>query len=153
MMLPTLVLLAAISLASSEGLHVEPFMEPGATLAAGSPPATVAKKIVLHGVDFDENKARIRPDAVPVLDEAVQRLSNEQGMIVIVPQSAASTVSAAFSRILESRRTKAVRRYLVDHGIAAGRIRIENVDELAPPASGATTDNQIQNLVVELQID
>jgi outer membrane protein OmpA-like peptidoglycan-associated protein len=150
MMLPTLLLLAGIPLASSEGLRLDSVMEPVA-VAAGSPPPTVAKKIVLHSVDFDENGPGIRPDAVPVLNEAVQLLSTEQGMIVIVPQPAASTVSAVFSRILGSRRAKAVRRYLVDHGIAASRIRIENFDELPPPASSTTTDNQ--SLGVELQID
>ncbi len=153
MMLPGLVLLMSIPLASSEGLHLNPSMEPAAAVAAPSPAPTVVKKIVLHGVDFDKNGPRLQSDAVAVLDEVVQRLSNEHGMIVIVPQPAAGTVSATFGRILGSRRAKAVRRYLVDHGIAASRIRVETFDEPSSPAASATTGDQIQNLGVELQID
>jgi hypothetical protein len=154
MMLPAMVLLVGIPLASSDGLHWDPATESGAPMAAGSSSPSVARKMVLHGVDFDEDRPSIRADATPVLDEAVGRLNNEEGMIVIVPPRVASTtVSPAFSRVLGSRRAKAVRRYLADHGIAAERMKIEDFDEPPPPASIATTGNWIQNPCVELQID
>jgi OOP family OmpA-OmpF porin len=153
MMLSAMVLLVGIRLASSDGLSGDPAMESGAPVAAGSSPPTVARRIVLHGVDFDENRPSIRADATPVLDEAIRCLDNEEGMIVIVRPRAASTVSAAFSRVLGSRRAKAVRRYLVEHGIAAERMTIEDSDEPAPPTCIAATGNQIQNPCVELQID
>ena len=35
------------------------------------------KKIVLRGVNFDFDKSNIRPDAVPILEEAAKTLKEE----------------------------------------------------------------------------
>src|SRR5207253_7070722 len=48
------------------------------------PPPPVQQKIVLRGVNFDFNKATIRPDAVPVLREAATILKDNPSIHVSV---------------------------------------------------------------------
>jgi outer membrane protein OmpA-like peptidoglycan-associated protein len=102
----------------------------------GSELPTGKIKIVLHGIDFDSNKASIRSAALPVLDEAVQRLRDEDGVVVIGPVQTDSPGNDAFNLALARRRARSVRKYLIAHGIAAQRVII---DGLSDPRAAART--------------
>jgi OOP family OmpA-OmpF porin len=117
------------------------------------PPAPPAKKrIVLRGVHFDFDKASIRPDARPVLDEAI-RILRQEGTVAVVAEGHTDSIgSAAYNQALSERRADAVRRYLINGGIMPERIRPEGFGESQPVASNETADGRAQNRRVELRV-
>jgi outer membrane protein OmpA-like peptidoglycan-associated protein len=120
---------------------------------AQKPPPPVKKKIILRSVHFDFNKANIRSDAIPVLNEAVNVLKEEGTVGVICAGHTDSIGSDAYNMKLSRRRADAVRSYLVSHGIPAKRIRVEAFGERNPVASNDTADGRAQNRRVELNLD
>jgi outer membrane protein OmpA-like peptidoglycan-associated protein len=121
--------------------------------AAAPAPAPVKKKLVLRAVHFDFNKATLRRDAIPVLDEAVNLLKQEpQGVGVICIGHTDSIGSDAYNLKLSTRRAEAVKDYLVSKGISARRIRVEGRGEAEPVASNATAEGRAQNRRVELRL-
>jgi outer membrane protein OmpA-like peptidoglycan-associated protein len=118
-----------------------------------APAPPVKKKIVLRSVHFDFNKANIRKDAVPVLDEAVSVLKTEGTVAVIVAGHTDGIGSDAYNMKLSKRRADAVRDYLVKGGIPAKRIRVEAFGKRNPVASNDTADGRAQNRRVELNLE
>jgi len=122
--------------------------------ATAPPPAPVKKKLVLRAVHFDFNKANIRPDAVPVLDEAAALLKQEpQSVGVLCIGHTDSVGSDEYNMKLSMRRAEAVKSYLVSRGIPARRISVEGRGEANPVASNATAEGRAQNRRVELKLD
>ena len=126
---------------------------PPVAQAPAPPPAPVKKKIVLRSVRFDFDKSTIRPDAAPVLNEAVATLKAEGGIAVIVEGHTDSVGTDASNQKLSHRRADAVRQYLVKHGIPANRITAEGFGESRPVASNDTADGRAQNRRVELRVE
>jgi OOP family OmpA-OmpF porin len=126
---------------------------PPPAVKAQPPPPAVKKKIVLRSVHFDFDKSKIRPDAKPVLDEAVRTLKEEGGIAVIVEGHTDSVGSDAYNMKLSHRRANAVSDYLASHGIPASRIRTEGYGESRPVASNDTADGRAQNRRVELNVE
>ncbi len=118
---------------------------------AAAPP--VKKKIVLRAVHFDFDKSNIRADAVPILDEAVRILKEENIMAVISEGHTDSIGSVPYNLKLSQRRAAAVKKYLVDHGIPASHIKTEGFGKSRPVATNDTADGRQQNRRVELKID
>jgi outer membrane protein OmpA-like peptidoglycan-associated protein len=128
---------------------------PPPVVAEAPPPAPappVQKKIVLRGVHFDFDKADIRSDARPVLDEAIATLKREGTILIVAEGHTDSKGTDAYNQALSERRAKAVRDYLVHGGIAANRIEVQGFGESRPVASNATEDGRAQNRRVELRI-
>jgi outer membrane protein OmpA-like peptidoglycan-associated protein len=124
--------------------------QPVAEVPPVAPP--LQKKIVLRNVFFDFDRSDIRPDSAPVLDEAVALLK-EAGTITIIAEGHTDSIGTdAYNLKLSMRRANSVRQYLIDHGIAADRIRTEGFGESRPVASNATADGRAQNRRVELRV-
>jgi outer membrane protein OmpA-like peptidoglycan-associated protein len=130
-----------------------PVAPPAPKVAQAPPPAPVKKKIVLRSVHFDFDKSVIRPDAVPVLNEAAETLKAEGGIAVIVEGHTDSVGTDAYNQKLSHRRAAAVKQYLVKHGIPSNRVTSEGFGESRPVASNDTEDGRAQNRRVELRVD
>ncbi len=130
-----------------------PAPAPPPPVAQAPPPPVVKKKIVLRDVHFDFDKSNIRPDAVPVLDEAVEVLKAQGGVAVIVEGHTDSVGRDAYNQKLSLRRADSVRQYLVKHGIPSNRITTEGFGESRPVASNDTADGRAQNRRVELRVE
>jgi OmpA-OmpF porin, OOP family len=116
------------------------------------PPAPpVQKKIILRGVNFDFNKANIRPDAVPILREAATILKDNPTLNVAVEGHTDSVGSDAYNLKLSLRRANAVKQFLVKEGIAETRLTTRGLGESQPVASNDTDDGRAQNRRVELK--
>ncbi|MBP1685960.1 MAG: glycine zipper protein, partial [Deltaproteobacteria bacterium] len=87
-----------------------------------------------------------------ILDEAVQVLKQEGSVDIIVEGHTDSVGSDHYNLGLSRRRADTVRRYLVDHGIAASRITADGMGESKPVASNDTADGRAQNRRVELHV-
>ena len=134
-----------------------PAPPPPAPVAAAPPPPApemppVQKKIVLRGVNFDFDKANIRDDARPILDEAVRALGEAGEVRVAVEGHTDATGADAYNMTLSRRRAESVRAYLESHGVAGDRLTTEGFGETKPVASNETRDGRAQNRRVELRI-
>jgi OOP family OmpA-OmpF porin len=106
----------------------------------------------LRAVHFDFNKSNIRSDARPILDEAA-RMLKERGEVKIVVEGHTDSIGGdAYNMKLSKRRAEAVKRYLVEHRIAASRITSEGFGKRQPVASNATAEGRAQNRRVELHV-
>ncbi|MFN8625806.1 MAG: TonB-dependent receptor [Candidatus Binatia bacterium] len=131
----------------------EPLAPPPAPVVQAAPPPPPAKKkIVLRSVHFDFDKATLKADAKPILDEAVQVLKQEGSVDIIVEGHTDSVGTDQYNLGLSRRRAETVRTYLVDHGIAKSRITAEGMGEAKPVASNDTADGRAQNRRVELHV-
>jgi OOP family OmpA-OmpF porin len=112
----------------------------------------VQEKIVLRGVNFDFDKSEIRPDAAVILEEAASILSGTPDAQVRVEGHTDATGPDAYNQGLSERRAASVRKYLVEHGIAASRLTSVGYGESRPIATNDTREGRALNRRVELQV-
>jgi len=126
---------------------------PPAPRAAPPPaPAPVEEKIVLRGVNFDFDKADIRPDASVILDEAASLLSGSSGSVSVGGHTD-SVGTDAYNQGLSERRALAVKDYLVGKGVDGSRLSSMGYGEASPIASNDTADGRALNRRVELDLN
>jgi OOP family OmpA-OmpF porin len=113
--------------------------------AIGPDGCPVPMTIDLRGVNFDFDKATLRPDAIANLDAAVDILSNHPEMRVEVAGHTDSVGTDAYNQGLSQRRAKAVYDYLAGHGISRDRMAGPNgygeSRPIAPNTNPDGTDN------------
>jgi outer membrane protein OmpA-like peptidoglycan-associated protein len=114
------------------------------------PPPPVREKIVLRGVHFDFNRAVIRPDADPILDEADEILKSHPDVKVDVNGYCDSIGSFPYNLRLSQRRAEAVAGYLTDRGISSDRLITHGYGKTDFVATNATPEGRAQNRRVEL---
>ncbi|HUX31575.1 MAG TPA: OmpA family protein [Thiobacillus sp.] len=136
----------------------EPVVAPAAPLAvvpAPVPVAAVAEPVpvatlVLEGVNFDFDKAVIRPQDYARLDQDVDALKAWGDVDVEVAGHTCSIGTEEYNMGLSQRRAEAVRNYLVSKGVSADRLTVRGYGESRPVASNATLEGRVQNRRVEL---
>ncbi len=120
---------------------------------AAPAPAPVEEKIVLRGVNFDFDKADIRPDAAVILDEAASILNSSPGRSVSVGGHTDSVGADAYNQSLSERRAASVKDYLAGKGVDPARLSTAGFGESNPIASNDTADGRSLNRRVELNLD
>jgi OOP family OmpA-OmpF porin len=110
------------------------------------------ERIVLRGVNFDFDKAEIRPDAAVILEEAVSILSGKPDVQVRIEGHTDSTGPDAYNQGLSERRANSVRKYLEQHGITASRLTSVGFGEAKPISTNDTREGRALNRRVELQV-
>ena len=116
------------------------------------PPPAEKKKIILRGVNFDFDKSNIRPDARPILDEAISTLKEYKQITLSVEGHTDSIGTEQYNQKLSLRRAKSVADYLAKGGIDAKRMTEKGLGESQPVASNDTAEGRAQNRRVELKI-
>jgi outer membrane protein OmpA-like peptidoglycan-associated protein len=125
---------------------------PPVAQAPPPPPPPIKKKLVLRGVNFDFDKYNIRPDAVPILEQACKTLKEEPNVDVSCDGYTDSIGTDAYNQRLSERRADAVRNWLVKCGIPASRLSTRGFGETNPVASNATAEGRAQNRRTELVV-
>ncbi|SBV35111.1 OmpA family protein [uncultured Stenotrophomonas sp.] len=97
-----------------------PTSEAGQIIGPDGCPVPVS--IDLKGVNFDFDKATLRPDAVSVLSEAAEILKRYPELRVEVAGHTDAKGSDAYNQKLSERRATAVYDYLTGNGVAASRL-------------------------------
>ena len=97
-----------------------PNSQPGQTIGPDGCP--VAVTIDLRGVNFDFDKATLRPDAADTLNEAVAVLKQYPEMRVEVAGHTDLCGAESYNQSLSERRAKTVYDYLASNGIDASRL-------------------------------
>ena len=112
---------------------------------------SLPKVLNLRGVNFDSNKDLLRPDALPILDEAVATLKRYPGLKLEVAGHTDSANSDAYNLELSQRRAAAVMDYFVSQGVAAERLSAKGYGEVEPIADNASSAGRLENRRVELR--
>jgi len=115
------------------------------------PPAPpVHEKIILRGVHFDFDKAMIRDNDKPVLEDAAAKLKANPGLKVDVNGYTDATGPAAYNMKLSQRRADAVAAYLENQGIPSDQLVPQGFGKTHFVATNATAQGRAQNRRVEL---
>ena len=110
-----------------------------------------AGRIALYGVSFDLDKADLRPDSKPQLDEIAALLRNDAALKVQVIGHTDNQGSAAHNDDLSQRRAQAVVTVLTaQYGIAAERLAAQGKGSSVPLASNDSEAGRAKNRRVEL---
>lgn len=108
-------------------------------------------RVALYGIFFDTNKADVKPESRPALEEIAKLLKKEPDMKVHVVGHTDNVGGYEFNMGLSKRRADAVATVLSrDFGIAANRLTPNGVAYLAPVAVNATEEGRVKNRRVEL---
>lgn len=114
------------------------------------PPAAEPKKLILEGVNFDNDKATLLPEAMATLDQAAATLKEWGNVKVEVAGHTDSKASDGYNMSLSQRRAEAVREYLISKGVAADRLTAKGYGESSPIADNETEKGRYMNRRVEL---
>jgi outer membrane protein OmpA-like peptidoglycan-associated protein len=133
-------------------------LAPAAPVAAApepAPPAPVPEPVpvatlVLEGVNFEFDKAVIRPQDYAILDQNIVALKEWGDVDVEVAGHTCSIGTEEYNLGLSLRRAEAVRNYLVSKGVSADRLTVRGYGESRPAVSNATREGRAQNRRVEL---
>ena len=115
------------------------------------PPAPAQhEKLVLRGVHFDFNKAKIRAGDAAILDEAVEILKEHPDVNINVDGYCDAIGGEEYNLKLSQRRAEAVAKYLEDKGIGASRLIPHGFGKTNFVAPNDTDEGRAQNRRVEL---
>ena len=120
-----------------------PGSQAGQTIGPDGCPVPVS--IDLKGVNFDFDKSTLRPDAVSILNEAIEILKRYPELRVEVAGHTDSKGTDAYNQALSERRASAVYDYLSSNGIDASRMVGPNGYGESRPIAPNTNDDGSDN--------
>ena len=112
----------------------------------------VPATIVLRGVNFELDSAKLTPNAKTILDEVASSLLAVQTIQVEVQGHTSSEASDAYNLTLSDNRAEAVRQYLIGRGVASERMTVKGYGETTPVADNDTEAGRELNRRVELKV-
>lgn len=104
----------------------------------------------LYGIHFDFDKATIRRDSVPVLNDIAVTLKNNPLWTLKITGHTDSIGDPDYNLKLSAERGNSVRADLINRGIAANRLTILGAGQSEPKASNKTLEGRAINRRVEL---
>lgn len=107
---------------------------------------------VLKGVNFDFDKDTLRPDAMPILDEAAAVMQRYPEISVEIAGHTDSVGSDDYNLDLSDRRAKSVMDYFISKGIDAGRLSSKGYGESAPVTGNESAAGRADNRRVEMRV-
>jgi len=108
-------------------------------------------RVALYGILFDFNKADIKPESKPALEEIAKLLKTDTNLTLHVVGHTDNVGSYDANLTLSKRRAEAVVAALTsEHGISAARLTANGVANLAPVAVNSTDEGRAKNRRVEL---
>ncbi|MEA2624168.1 MAG: OmpA-OmpF porin, family [Candidatus Binatota bacterium] len=113
---------------------------------------TPEKLELTRNIHFEFDRATIRRESYPVLDDVAAVLKENAGLNILVEGHTDSVGTVSYNQKLSERRAASVKQYLAGHGVAAERLAIAGRGELAPIASNETAVGRAMNRRVEFLI-
>ncbi len=110
------------------------------------------KKLVLFGVNFEFDKATLRPESYPILDHVVKELKSHPDVRVEILGYTDSIGTELYNLRLSKRRAEKVKRFLIEQGISPSRIYTKAMGESNPIRSSATRIGRAFNRRIEFKI-
>jgi outer membrane protein OmpA-like peptidoglycan-associated protein len=107
-------------------------------------------KVILYGVLFDFDKATIKPESQPQLDEMARYLTENADRKVYIVGHTDNQGKLDYNLKLSAARAASVAKALAAAGVDAARMVAKGVGPLVPVASNADEEGQAKNRRVEL---
>ncbi len=113
---------------------------------------------VLRGVNFEFDKAVLRPESISILNAAVNVLNENPELLVSIDGHTDSKGSDSYNERLSRDRAKAVHDYFVDNGVKSDRLVFRGFGEARPVAPNTFDDGsdnpegRFENRRVELNV-
>ncbi|MEP6485566.1 MAG: OmpA family protein [Rudaea sp.] len=108
-------------------------------------------RIALYGIQFDFDKAMVKPESKPTLDEIAALLNSDSAMRIAVVGHTDAQGTAAYNMDLSRRRAASVAAALTgEYGIDASRITPRGAGATQPLASNDNEEGRAKNRRVEL---
>ena len=108
-------------------------------------------RVALYGIYFDTNKAVVRPESKPSLDEITKLLNKNKSMDLVVVGHTDNQGAFDYNMNLSKQRAKAVVDSLVNNfGISKSRLQHWGVGYLSPVAANKSEAGRAKNRRVEL---
>ncbi len=113
---------------------------------------TIKNVIVLKGVNFNFDSAKLRPESYAILDHAVATLKQNKFPKTELAAYTDSIGKDAYNKKLSERRAKAVKDYMVSKGCPADSLTAKGFGEADPIGSNKTKAGRFENRRVELHL-
>ena len=108
-------------------------------------PVIRRQPITFEDVHFDFDKSNLTPAAIAILDRAVMTLQANPMLNITIEGHCDSIGTVEYNLSLGERRANAVRDYLLNRGITAGRMRTVSYGEERPIADNNTPEGRAMN--------
>ena len=108
------------------------------------------KSLVLEGVNFDTDTARLKSGSRVILDRVAKSLIEWPDARVEIDGHTDSTNTDAYNLTLSRARSAAVGEYLADRGVASSRLKEKGFGESRPIADNTTATGRATNRRVEI---
>lgn len=106
--------------------------------------------LALYGLQFDTGRATLQPGAEPLLAEVLALLKGDPKLRLSIEGHTDNVGDAKANLALSQQRAQAVVAYLVQRGVAAGRLRAVGQGSQVPVADNRTEAGRAKNRRVEL---
>ena len=107
---------------------------------------------VMAGINFDFDRSELRDDAKASLDAKIPILMANSGVTIRISGHADERGSSEYNLALGQRRAAAAKRYLVERGVAEGRIETISQGEERPLCTESSENCWAQNRRDEFEI-
>jgi len=119
-------------------------------LRLGGPPP-VACAIEVYGVNFDFDKATLRPDSEPMLKQILALFTHTPGFSAEIGGHTDNVGTPEYNLKLSDARAASVKAWLQAHGVAPARVASRGYGDTRPLLSNTTDENRFKNRRVELR--
>jgi len=106
-------------------------------------------KIVTHGINFDVDKATLRPESMGTLNQIKRIMTDSPDLQFEIDGHTDNTGVAAHNLTLSQQRAEAVKAQLVTRGISASRLTAKGFGDSKPTADNTTSEGKANNRRVE----
>ncbi len=112
----------------------------------------VQKVFIFNNIQFDFDKATLRPESYPILDDIVITMLNNPELIVEISGHTCNIGKASYNQGLSERRAKAVVEYITGKGVEADRLTWAGFGESKPLNENKTKEDRALNRRVEVKV-
>jgi OOP family OmpA-OmpF porin len=123
------------------------------------PPEPTPKPVIIEkgrqtlNVEFDFDKSIIKKGYYQDIDNLAGVMKQYPDLNVVIEGHTDSVGTAAYNKKLSQQRAEAVKKYMVENGIDANRLKAQGFGEDKPIASNKTKEGRQQNRRVEAAVD
>jgi len=136
------------------GDHTNPIVFKNVRIASGGNMNMLGKKftdakIITHGINFDIDKATIKPESMGTLNMIVQVLKDNPDLKFEVDGHTDNSGTAAHNLTLSQQRADAVKNQLVSMGVDATRLTTKGFGDTKPISDNTSIEGKANNRRVE----